>query len=190
MGTQGLMDVPELIALRDGSRVHIRPVRRGDRDRFEDGFTRLSAESRYRRFLGFKKRLTEEELAFFSEAEGPGHQALGALDPATGEGVGVARYVRDDDDDDTAEASVVVVDAWQGRGVGWALLERLAMLARAAGIRRFVATLLPENRAMLHLFERLGRMELRSGGGTLELSVELEARPAAIAGPAGPRARA
>ena len=46
--------------------MNIRPVRRGDRDRFEDGFTRLSAESPYRRFLGFKKRLTEEELAFFN----------------------------------------------------------------------------------------------------------------------------
>jgi GNAT superfamily N-acetyltransferase len=184
------MDVHELIALRDGSRVLIRPVRRADRERFEDGFTRLTPKSRYRRLLGFKKRLTEEELAVFTHVDRPGHEALGALDPASGEGVAVARSVRLGDSD-AAEVSVVVVDAWQGRGVGGALLERLAFLARAAGIRRFVATPLPESRAMLHVFECLGPVELRSGGRTLELEVELdESRRAATAVPAGPRARA
>ena len=179
----------ELTTLRDGSRVLIRPVRRADRERFEDGFARLSHESRYRRFLGFKKRLTEKELVFFTEFDRPGQEALGALDPTSGEGVGVARYVRLGDSD-AAEASVVVVDAWQGRGVGGALLERLALLARETGIRRFVATLLPDNRAMLNLFERLGAVALRAGA-TLELEVELdESRQMATAAPAGPRARA
>jgi len=185
------MDVPELIALRDGPRVHIRPVRRGDRDRFEDGFTRLSAESRYRRFLGFKKRLSEDELRFFTEVDHHDHEAIGAHDAYTRDGVGVARYVRGADHS-AAEASVAVIDAWQGRGVGRVLLDRLAARACAEGVERFVAALLPENRAMRTLFERLGPVTAHHADGMLELEIALldEAAPAATAGPVAPRARA
>jgi GNAT superfamily N-acetyltransferase len=183
------VDVQELIALRDGSRVLIRPVRRGDRERFEDGFVRLGPDSRYRRFLGFKNRLRERELAFFTEVDHRGHEALGALDPTSGEGVGVARYRRLGDGT-AAQVSIVVVEPWQGRGVGGALLERLALFARGREIARFTVTLLAEHRRMLHLFERLGQVELRPVGDTLELDVALDRRPAATAGPAWPPARA
>ena len=56
-----------------------------------------------------------------------------AIDAATGEGVGVARYVRVPDDHARAEVACTVVDPWQHRGVGSALAERLA--TRAAEIR-------------------------------------------------------
>jgi GNAT superfamily N-acetyltransferase len=64
------------------------------------------------------------------------HEAIIALDPLTGEGVGVARYVRAGADPEVAEVAVTVVDDWQGRGLGRALLERLAARARREGVRR------------------------------------------------------
>ncbi|HEX6583642.1 MAG TPA: GNAT family N-acetyltransferase [Thermoleophilaceae bacterium] len=75
---------------------------------------------------------------------------------------------------DTAEASVAVVDACQGRGLGGMLLERLVQRALEEGVRRFPAVLLTRNRAMRHLFERAGavRVTCRSGD-SLELEVEL-----------------
>jgi N-acetylglutamate synthase-like GNAT family acetyltransferase len=66
-----------------------------------------------------------------------------AADAETGEGVGVARYVRDNDDPEQAEFACTVADAWQERGVGSMLAERLAGRARAAGIERFRARLGP-----------------------------------------------
>src|SRR5215208_4031474 len=77
-----------------------------------------------------------------------------------------------------AEAAVAVVDAWQRNGLGWVLLERLAARAREVGVTQFSASLLVENRAMLALFARLGRIEVRhDSGSTVALHVALPAEP-------------
>ena len=133
----------------------VRPVAAADKPLFVAGFARLSEESRYRRFLAAKKSLSNDELAFFTELDHHGHEALGAVDPRSGEGLGVARYLRDPARDEVAEAAVAVIDDWQGRGLGRALLERLAIRAHDEGIRHFSASLLVEPR-MLAMFKRRG----------------------------------
>jgi GNAT superfamily N-acetyltransferase len=164
----------ELVGLKDGSSVLVRPVAATDKSLFVAGFARLSEESRYRRFLAAKKGLSDDELAFFAELDHHRHEALGAVDPATGEGLGVARYVRDPARHEVAEAAVAVIDAWQGRGLGRVLLERLAIRAHDEGVRHFRASLLVENRAMLALFERLGAVRITGRyGGTEEIDVHL-----------------
>jgi GNAT superfamily N-acetyltransferase len=168
----------ELVGLKDGSGVLVRPVTAADKPLFVAGFARLSEESRYRRFLAAKKRLSGDELAFFTELDHHGHEALGAVDPATGEGLGVARYVCDPARHGIAEAAVAVIDDWQGRGLGRVLLERLAIRAHDEGIRHFSASLLVENRAMLALFERLGAVHVTGrDGGTEEVDVHLPITP-------------
>jgi GNAT superfamily N-acetyltransferase len=146
----------ELVGLKDGSSVLVRPVTSDDKPLFVAGFARLGEESRYRRFLAAKKRLSEDDLAFFTELDHHGHEALGALDPTTGEGLAGARYLRDPRRPDVAEAAIAVIDDWKKRGLGKVLLERLAIRAHDEGIRHFSASLLVENRAMLALFERVG----------------------------------
>src|SRR4051812_22291264 len=164
----------EEVKLPDGSIVIVRPVDASDKELFLAGFDRLGEESRYRRFLGFKKRLTESDLEFFTELDHHDHEAIGALDATTGDGVGVARMVRLPDDPNAAEASVAVVDDWQGRGLGRALLERLAKRAAEEGVERFRASLLTSNRAMIRLFDRPGCMRVHRGGGEVaEIDVEL-----------------
>ena len=78
------------------------------------------------------------------------------MDPASGHGVGVARYIRDRERPDSAEIAFSVLDAWQGRGVGKILLHHLADRAHAEGIRRFTALMLADNRPMRKLFADLG----------------------------------
>jgi GNAT superfamily N-acetyltransferase len=166
----------ERVRLRDRSEVIVRPLEAEDKPLLLEGFERLGDQSRYQRFLGFKKRLSTDELEFLTRVDHVSHEAIGAIDPATGRGVGVARYVREQPGAPVAEAAVAVVDAWQGRGLGWALLERLAASAREAGITEFSASLLVENRAMLELFARLGRIEVRhDSGSTVVLHVALPA---------------
>ena len=66
----------------------------------------------------------------------------------------VGRYAKESDG--VAEVALVVDDALQGFGVGTALLDRLARLARQRGLKTFSALVLPENAAMLGLFGRTG----------------------------------
>ena len=81
--------------LRDGSAVLIRQVRSTDAPLLADGFARLSARSRRMRFLGTKTTLSAEELRYLTDVDHHDHEALGALSPADGRGVGIARYIRD-----------------------------------------------------------------------------------------------
>ena len=69
---------------------------------------------------------------------------------------------------------MTVVDDWQGRGLGSALLDLLAGRAREEGISRFGALLLAENEEMLELLRRLGPVRvLAHEQGTVAVDVEL-----------------
>jgi RimJ/RimL family protein N-acetyltransferase len=164
----------ERLTLRDHSAVVIRPLEREDTPLIQAIFDQMSAEARYRRFLGYKKRLSARDLQTLSDIDHHGHEALVGLDAVSGRAVGVARMIRQPERPDAAEASVAVVDAWQGRGLGSVLLERLVLRARDEGVRRFTAVLLTRNQAMLHLFKHIGAVHITSGfDDTLELEVEM-----------------
>ena len=164
----------EQVTLRDGSAVLIRPVQPDDKQLFVAGWQRFGEESRHRRFLGAKATLSEGDLAYFTELDHVDHEALGARDAVTGDGVGVARYVRLESQPEVAEAAVAVVDEWQHRGVGGELLRRLTERARENGVQRFRARLFAYNDAMLALFDDLGELEVRDADSDqLEIDVEL-----------------
>jgi RimJ/RimL family protein N-acetyltransferase len=159
--------------LRDGSRVLIRQVRSTDAPLLADGFGRLSARSRWMRFMMAKPELSAAELRYFTDVDHHDHEALGALDQASGRGVGIARFVRDADDPRAAEIAVTVVDDWQGRGLGAVLLARLSDRARQEGIRRFTALAASGNLAIVRLLAKMGADLVHSEAGTLEYEVEL-----------------
>jgi GNAT superfamily N-acetyltransferase len=164
----------EEVMLRDGSRVLVRPVVAEDKTLFAEAWQRFGEESRYRRFMSAKGDLSPRELAYFTEVDHVDHEAIGARDADTGEGVGVARYVRSAEHPEVAEAAVSVVDDWQARGLGGELLQRLTARAREQGIERFQASLFAYNRSMLALFEDIGEVEVRERGmGQIEIDVEL-----------------
>ncbi len=152
----------------------IRPLEPGDRQLLVDGFERLSPESRYRRFFAQIPRLTERQLDYLTDVDQHDHVALIAIDEATGEGIGVARFVRTGPG--VAEPAIVVVDDHQGRGVGSALLDRLVERAQEEGVTRFVAPVLAENVAAIRAFERLGDTTVEYHGPEVELTIELPAR--------------
>jgi hypothetical protein len=81
--------------------VRIRQAHRTDRDLLARGFERLSPESRYRRFLTPMHELDQKTLRYLTDLDHRDHEAMFALDES-GEGVGVARYVRSAVRPDTA----------------------------------------------------------------------------------------
>ena len=159
--------------LRDGAEVLIRPVRPGDAELLAEGFERLSPESRRLRFLTAKDVLRPAELRYLTDVDHHDHEAIGALDPVTGQGAGIARYIRDSKDPRTAEIAVTIVDGWQGRGLGTELVARLAEHARAEGIERFVALTAGGNMAMGLLLRRMGGTVLAREFGTVEYALDL-----------------
>jgi GNAT superfamily N-acetyltransferase len=170
----GTDDTGMAVALRDGSRVVVRPLRPDDRERLRAGFARLGPRSRYQRFLAPMAELTEADLTYLTDVDHHDHEALAAVDPATGEGVGVARFVRCADRPDAAEAAVTVIDDWQGRGLGTVLLDLLAERAREEGVVRFTALLLAENRDMLDVLEGVAAIRVvERRPGTIEIEAEL-----------------
>ena len=163
--------------LRDGSRLVIARITPDDAPRLAEGFARLSEESRRLRFLSTKPNLTQAELRYLTEVDGHDHEAIGAVDPETGHGVGIARFVRDVADPTRAEVAVTVADDWQGRGVGKLLLERLSDRARAHGITHFTALVAADNRAMQALVSHIGRPAriTHLADATFEYDIELGA---------------
>jgi nucleotide-binding universal stress UspA family protein/RimJ/RimL family protein N-acetyltransferase len=130
----------------------------------------------FRRFFTTKPELSATELDYLVDVDHQNHEAIVAIDPSSGEGLGVARYIRSNDDAEVAEVAVTVADDWQGRGLGRALLDRLTYRARREGVRRFSALVQSDNLASLGLLERVGEIRRRFDTGEVELVIELPAK--------------
>lgn len=168
----------DLVRLRDGAELTIGRITPEDAPLLADAFARLSEESRRLRFLAPKPSLSPAELRYLTDVDGHRHEALAAIDPQTGRGIAIGRFVRDPHDPGRAEVAITVVDDWQRRGVGRLLLERLTDRARDEGIRRFNALVSVDNRKMQGLLDRIeapARVR-RITGGVAEYEIELVPR--------------
>jgi acetyl coenzyme A synthetase (ADP forming)-like protein len=158
------------VILRDGTTLRLHTPRSAEAAAVVAFFEHLSTQSLYYRFHGMPAvgpRLAEA----FLDPDGVDRDTLvGTLAGPDGERVvALAGWARLRDPT-TAEVAFAVEDALQGRGVGTRLLEQLAGSAGAAGVERFVAEVLPENRAMLRVFEEAGFDVVRHlAGGVLEV---------------------
>ena len=165
------MSEPARTLLRDGSSVLIRPLGPADRELLRSGFEHLSDRARYLRFQTPLTELSDDQLTYLTAVDHHDHEALVALDPDSGDAVGVARFVRVDDH--VAECAIVVADDWQNRGVATQLLEALVERARAEEIDRFTALVLADNAEALSLFRRLGDTVHQTLGSQMELEITL-----------------
>lgn len=161
----------ERVRLPAGAEIVVRPIEPGDAHDLGVGVQRLSALSRLQRFRAPVDQLSKAELHQLTNVDHESHEAIVAFDAATGEGIGVARFIRADDDPASAEFHCAVLDAWQNRGVGTALVERLADRARAVGIERFTVRILAGNEAARRLVARVGEVvSEHRAAGTIEAS--------------------
>jgi GNAT superfamily N-acetyltransferase len=164
----------ERVRLADGAEIVVRPIEPGDARELALGFRRLGALSRLRRFREPIDHLSEQQLVELTHVDDDWREALVALDAATGEGIAVARWVRVPGDPGRAEVACAVLDAWQGRGVGSALVARLAARASDAGIERCTALIVggerPARRLLAHVAEEVGE---RRDGGTIEITTRV-----------------
>jgi acetyltransferase len=155
------VELEEDLALKDGTRLRLRPMRPDDVEREQRFFDSLSERSRYQRFMQHLPRLPAHMLARFTQLDYDRELALVAVHD--GAFLGVGRY-GPNPDGETAEFALVVADAWQGKGIGRALLERLCRAAREAGYKALYGYILLANHDMLDLARRLGFVEQSHAG--------------------------
>src|SRR5215467_10903100 len=142
--------------LREGRPIEIRALRADDETGMLAAVDRTNPESLRRRFFVTKRGFSEKEKAFFMNVDFINHVALVAEIDEDGRPaiIGGGRYivVRPG----AAEVAFVVVDAYQGQGVGGLLTRHLVELARAASLKELSADVLPENTPMRKVLDRFG----------------------------------
>ena len=122
--------------LRDGRLVHIRALRPDDEAGMLDAVNKTNSDSLRRRFFVTKRNFSEQEKAFFLRVDFVKHVALVALiEGQNGESiVGGGRYIVTEAG--KAEVAFVVIDAYQGHGIGTILTRHLARLAENSSMRK------------------------------------------------------
>lgn len=149
---------PEILTLDGGERIMYRAVVPEDKDLLRQGFETLSRQTLYQRFAMPKRRLTDAELAFYTELDGVTHFAVAAGliddDDIAIEGIGVARYVSLPDEPGTAEIAIVVVDRFQNRGIGTRLFKLVLLEAKQNGLEQMRAHVQRTNRTAMLLVEK------------------------------------
>ncbi len=143
------------VALRNGARLRLRPIRPDDAERLIALYGRLSQRSAYQRFFTVLKRLPPDWAQVFATVDFRHRLAVVAEreTPAGPELIGVGRY-EPIDGDDAVEVAFVVEDGWQGLGLGPLLLDAVLRAGEARGIRRFRAYVLADNHRMLKMLAR------------------------------------
>jgi len=154
------------VVLRDGSTVHVRPVRRDEEAAIRAFLTTVSEESIAFRFFGAPN--LDWVVAWSVDVDYADRYALVAETGSPHEIIAHAAYIRESDH--RAEVAFLVSDAWQGRGISTILLAHLAAVAEAHGISTFTAQVLPMNHRMIEVFRESGfPVEMRSMPDAIEL---------------------
>ncbi len=169
------------LVLRDGSHMHMRPIRADDTERLQTFHAKLSPETIVFRFFYFVPQLAQEAADHFTHVDYANRMALIAT-IGTGSGeeiVGVVRYERIGSSD--AEVAFVVADAWQGHGIATALLLQLAGYARQHGITTFTAVTMANNVKMIVVLRTCGvPCQLRYSNGEVEAKLDISHQPGAV----------
>lgn len=149
---------PRRLPLRDGRAVTLRAISPADAPEIAQAFERLSAESRYSRFMQHKRRLDPAALDRGVRPR-PGRDfAFVATIPAADgiDIVGAAQYVRvAEDDPSTCEFAITVAEDWRGSGLATQLLASLVRRARRDGYARMEGAVIADNSPMLALARKL-----------------------------------
>ena len=144
-----------------------------DEPLLKDFFYHLSTGGMYSRFISTRADMPHERLQKFVAINYNREVVILATieQGEREEVVGMGQYIIDEKSH-TAEVAFVTLDTYQGKGIGSELLTYLTFLAKKQGLLGFAATVLQDNKPMLHLFESMGfEIEKRLDAGTYELKM-------------------
>lgn len=173
-----LEDYKSSLRLKSGETLEFRPLLPSDEFAFRNFFYSLKAESIYYRFFYhrnlFPHSTIQEEwanvdyrknMSIIGLTSRGGHKDIMAI----------ASYAQAEEG--RAEVAFVVRDDFQGKGVASHLLGVLEKIARENDYKGFTASVLWENKAMLHVFrKRYPNMEVKGTGREVVIDMDFEHR--------------
>jgi ribosomal protein S18 acetylase RimI-like enzyme len=169
---------PRTLELTDGPKVLVRPIVPEDEPLLHEAVAAMSERTVYFRFFSPLKRMPDALAHRLAVVDYNDRFALVATTNKPGGKeriVGVARYDRVAGTD-VAEVAVAVIDEYQRRGLGSALMTVLGKVAGEHGIKTFTLIVLPENQQMLGLLRKMGWIHrAKLSGGVYDISFELPA---------------
>ena len=157
------------VVLRDGSTVHLRPVRAGDEATLLGLFQGLSSSSQSFRFFSGASNL-ESAARIMADVDYADRYGIVATRGNDAHAVGHGTYI--EASPGRAEVAFAVADEMQGQGLGTILLAHLAEVAQDNGITLFFAEVLPQNHRMIEVFRESGfPIETSSEPGSIHLEL-------------------
>ncbi|MCK5702194.1 MAG: hypothetical protein KAI29_13610 [Cyclobacteriaceae bacterium] len=151
--------------LRDNTYLCFKALEKRDREKFIEGFKKLSKASVYHRFFGFMKELSDKQLEDLLNTDKKDHVAWTAFDIKNDDmiGVGVGRFKRSTTNPHEAELALTVIDEYQNKGTGSILLAIMYFLASKLEIDIFTGFILSDNSKLIQRFRELGAIMTRTG---------------------------
>ena len=169
------------IVLKDGSVATVRAATSADVPAMRHFFLNLSPDSRYRRFFTASEP-PDALIQRLSDSTDPARNLTLIVERSVDSQVRIvaaASYTAISAE--VADAAFAVADQFQGKGLGTALLERLALAAADAGFRRFQAETLVSNTPMLEVFRDSGfEIRSKSSGGSVDVRLSLAPSAATV----------
>jgi acetyltransferase len=142
--------------MKDGATVTIRPIRPEDEPamvRFHETLSERSVYLRYFHLMNLEQRTQHERLTRICFIDYDREMALVA--ERNGEILGVGRLTKLHGTSE-GEVAVLVSDQWHGKGLGKELLARLLLVGAAEKLTKLTADILPDNRDVMRICEKLG----------------------------------
>ena len=159
--------------LQGGDRVLIRRARPEDMALYPAFLRDVSAEDLRLRFFTHIAELSSAELEKLKHLDYRHEMAFVALDPDTGQMLGLVR-LKDELDEETSEFAILVRSPLKGHGLGWLLMRRIIEYGRDKGLRRIYGDVLVENATMLQMCAELGFREHDIGSQLRRVVLDLK----------------
>ncbi len=160
--------------LKDGRKIMIRPIRPEDEELHYELFKSLSRQTNYFRFFSYRRHLTHEQAARFTQIDYDREIAIIALLKEAGRerSIGVNRLTYQARSNQH-EFAIVVADEFQGSGVGAILMRRLLEIARDRQIKQIIGVVLAENLKMINFCKSFGFKVRDQDGSSINFYLDL-----------------
>lgn len=160
-----------------GTELLVRPIRPQDAERMKAFYAKATPADLRLRFFMARREVPQSELARYSQIDYEREMTFIALAPPDASGVqkmvGEVRAVCDPDNR-RAEFAIQLASAWQGKGLGSLLMDKLVRYLRGRGTQEIAGQCLAENTAMAALARRAGfEVVADAANGTLDMHMAL-----------------